>query len=119
MSANCTHHIASDCQLQVPRRLLRLLHIRQRFDDMTMFCVVAAALLMSMALLPAYGATSPQDTKEAGAKSERLRSNPVIRACSDQPCGNESAECLVAIVKESGRDDVRFIRSGCRRRNAP
>lgn len=46
------------------RRMLRLMDLCRRFDDMLMFYTVAAAVLLSMAALPAYA--GPQRVETPG-----------------------------------------------------
>lgn len=88
----------------VSPRTLWMLRLAQRFDDMLMFYVVTVAVIASIAVLPAYAAIGPIHPEKAVAtKSGRLPNGAVERACTGHGWGDESRECLVAIVRDSGR----------------
>lgn len=89
---------------------MRMLHVHQRCDEMLMFSVVATALLMSMALLPAYGAVTAPKTESVDSRSDRRPNEAVVQACAGQTWGHETVHCLLAIAHDSGREMPRHIR---------
>ena len=100
-------------------RRLPALALRQRSADhpMAMFAVIAGSALFSMAMASSSGiaAGAPRtatldiaNTQPASPKSARLVQSDAKSACEGQAWGGESAECLMAIVRESG--EVRSVR---------
>ena len=105
---------AADIRVGVAARIRRL------FDEMSSFYVIAAVLLLAI-VVPAWQAAQPTpvvervveepvQTSSAAKKGDRLRNTEVDLACSNATYGNESAECLVAIAKQSGRTQVGDVR---------
>ncbi len=92
------------------------LRMRALADEMTVFYVIAAALLAAI-VVPAWQASQPTpvverviETGRVAAKGDRLRSKEVDAACWNATYGNASAGCLVAIAKDSGRANVSEVR---------
>lgn len=95
------------------------LALRQRSADhpMIMFFLVAAAAFTAMAVVPPSGAAFA--TFEAPASSSasvevdapvNVGLSEIEIACHGQVWGAESAECLAAIAKESGRASGHAVR---------
>lgn len=95
------------------------LALRRRSADhpMVMFALVTGISLGAMAfastISPVPAGAQRDSIGQAGAapKQDRLRMSPKEVACEGQAWGTESADCLVMIARESGRDgDVKVRR---------
>jgi hypothetical protein len=95
---------------------MRVMEIWRRTDEMAVFYVVAIALLCAV-VIPAWQASQVTPvvqravvTSDLAAKGDRLRRPAIDIACESGAYGNETAECLVAIARDSGRDGaVRIV----------
>lgn len=97
--------------------------LRRRSADhpMMMFAVLAVAVLVAMAFVPTSGPafasfgpfapTKIERTSGGEAKAARLPMSETDIACRGQAWGAEDASCLATILKESGRDDIRNVRT--------
>ena len=99
-----------------PAGVLKNLAMRARLDDMAIFYVVAVALLAAI-IVPAWQAaqTTPVverqiEVSSTAGKSDRLRRPLADIACSGATYGNETVECLVAIVRDSRREPTAKVR---------
>lgn len=74
------------------RRMLRLMDLCRRFDDMLMFYTVAAAVLLSMAALPAYA--GPQQVETPGLAFWGQDREGKMKGCSiaDGPADRRAAQ---------------------------
>lgn len=107
---------ADDHGFTVSRGRVTFNALRARLDDMAIFYVVAGAILLAI-LVPAWQAVQVTPTvpravavETAAAKGDRLRRPALDIACSGVTYGSETAECLVAIARERGRDGTHTVR---------
>ena len=90
--------------------------LRARSNDhpMAMFAMLVTAAFLSMALMAPAGAIfAPRDhearVQESG-KSYRLPPVDAGRACRGQAWGAETETCVLAIIRESGKNDTHRVR---------
>src|SRR5262245_7439818 len=121
--------LASDRFGRFPRVALR-----ERSDNhpMVMFATLVSAAFISMALMSPASAilTAPdgaaaklgQPAPDSGKTSRLPPVSDSGRACHGQAWGAETEECLLAIIRESGKTEtpkIRMIASAERIRNTP
>jgi hypothetical protein len=117
-------HKEFDRHLQPRERGFPQLALRRRTSDhpLVMFAVIVATAFAAMALVPspgpAFASIGMSHVKPAVLRGEpntttrtgRVALSQADIVCSGQAWGAENEECLLAIARESGRDDLRTIR---------
>jgi hypothetical protein len=107
--------LASKRQGRFPRLALRA---RSNDHPMAMFAVLVTAAFLSMALLTPASAILPDGAKpkladpahDTGKTSRLPPVSDAGRACHGQAWGAESEDCVLAIIRGSGKSETRRIR---------
>ncbi len=101
---------AAEAGFDVPSRPLHGLRLRARIDEMFVFYVIAAALLAAI-VIPAWQAAQVTpvierkvEIVEMARKGDRLGHPEADTACANPAGGDAAAGCIVAIVRDGGRD---------------
>jgi hypothetical protein len=113
----CRESGTAEMRLRIPRIALRE---RSKDHPMAMFATLVTAAFLSMAVMapanailaaPEAASSKLADPVMGSGKTSRLqRPANVDRACQGQAWGAETEDCLLAILKGSGRSEARRIR---------